>query len=235
MLVIDDRENERLQHKLIAALGDAKYSTKGKAAVKRLSVGDYALGDWLVEAKEINDLYKSILGVGRNGRTIVNQLVDLCQSTDTPILAVYGTQLKPYFRKRAGPKIVAAEKAKMRRVIKSFKMTLYVRFPNIRLIEFATMDDFVEWLTVSHTRKEIEKSISPQKKSKSVNKDPRVAALAGVAGITEKMAIEILNEFGSLTELLRKRTNQKRLMGVRGVGKGIAKRLLDLREEWEPQ
>tara|TARA_R100000458_G_C8264925_1_gene240082 strand:- start:1121 stop:1822 length:702 start_codon:yes stop_codon:yes gene_type:complete len=233
MLYIDDRENERLQHKLIAALGDAKYSTKGKASVKRLSVGDYALGDWLIEAKEINDLYKSILGVGRNGRTIVNQLVDLCQSTDTPILAVYGTQLKPYFRKRAGPKIVAAEKAKMRRVIKSFKMTLYVRFPNIRLIELSTMDDFVEWLTVSHTRKEIEKSISPHKKNKTINSDSRIAALSGISGITETMAKEILDEFGSLTELLRKRTNQKRLMKVRGIGRGIAKRLLDLREDWK--
>lgn len=44
------------------------------------------------------------------------------------------------------------EIAKMNRVIKSFKMVAYSHFPKLRIIEFVNMEDFVEWLQVSHLK-----------------------------------------------------------------------------------
>ena len=69
MLVIDDRENELVINKIQYRMGD-------DCVVKRLNSADYVIGDLGIEAKEINDLYRSIMGIGRS-RTIVGQLVDL--------------------------------------------------------------------------------------------------------------------------------------------------------------
>tara|TARA_R110000824_G_scaffold196246_1_gene379385 strand:+ start:14932 stop:15660 length:729 start_codon:yes stop_codon:yes gene_type:complete len=236
MIYADDRENEVLLHKLIASLGDRQHDPKGNIIIKRLPVGDYAIGDWLVEAKEINDLYRSILGLGRNGRTINHQLNDLCETTENPILLIYGTQLKPYFGKRVSPKVVAREVAKMRRVIKSFKMTMYLRFPKLRCVDFATMDDFVEWISVVHTRKTMKKTLTADPTTyhiaKTADKDPRIIALTAIPGVTQRIANDLMDTFGSIPKMLRTKTRLKAVMGVRGVGRVLAKRILSLRENW---
>ena len=90
MLYIDDRENDKVKHKILLRLGDKKHDPKGEAEVRRLKSADYIMGDWGIEAKEINDLYRSILGIGRT-RTIAAQLADLSASFDVPMLVVYGT------------------------------------------------------------------------------------------------------------------------------------------------
>ena len=114
MIYADDRENEKLLHKLYVACGNRKVDPKGEVMTKRLQYGDYMLGEWVIEAKEINDLYRSILGIGRNGRTINHQLHELSESCDKPFLAIYGTQLKPYFRgRKAKANEISREIAKM--------------------------------------------------------------------------------------------------------------------------
>ncbi len=58
MLVIDDRENEIVIEKIQRRMVN-------DCVVKRLISGDYIIGDMGIEAKEINDLYRSIMGFGR--------------------------------------------------------------------------------------------------------------------------------------------------------------------------
>ena len=60
VVFVDDRENDLVKHKLIARMGDRKTDPKGAVEIKRLTVADYVIGDWGIEAKEINDLYHSI-------------------------------------------------------------------------------------------------------------------------------------------------------------------------------
>jgi len=234
MIYADDRENDALLHRLYVAAGNRKTDPKGNVLVKRLPHGDYQIGDWLIEAKEINDLYRTILGIGRNGRTINHQLSELCEVAEKPFLAIYGTQLKPYFKGRK-PKAheMRKEIAKMNRVIKSFKMVAYSHFPKLRIIEFVNMEDFVEWLQVSHLKKQIGKTLTVAKRTKSLPTDPRLLALMGVQGITEEIATSLLNKFGSIPNLLKTKVRIKDLMAIRGVGRVTARRLKELRTTWK--
>ena len=132
-LIVDDRENDKVIHKLIMRLGDAKTDPEGKVWVTRLKTGDYIIDDWIIEAKEINDLAKSITGQGRS-RTIAAQLRDMCNFAEkkkmVPWLTVYGetTDLKPWVARRFGKgkkrsmaqdKTIA--KVRMKNKIKTFK------------------------------------------------------------------------------------------------------------------
>jgi len=235
VVYIDDRENPALIHLLLGRLGDAELSSKGAGKVKRLATGDYVIGSWGVEAKEINDLYRSILGIGRN-RNLTQQLADLCDAYEYPILAVYGSQLKPYFTRGTSKKTVAQEVMKMKGVIRNFKLNLYARFPKVRYIEFATMEDYVDWIVTSHTKLTISKAIATQKRirrSGDFSEDYRAVMLATIPGVTLDSAHALLKEFGSLRNLLLKKTNKKALTKVRGISNPTAERILSIREDYE--
>jgi ERCC4-type nuclease len=232
MLLVDDRENKKLIHKLTIKLGDADTEKNGQMKVCRLKSADYVLGDWGVEAKEINDLYHSILGHGRS-RTIVGQLKDLCQNFDKPMLVVYNTKLKPFIKgnRRPTAKDLAMEKARMNAVIKSFKMTMHQRFPNLHFMQLDTMDDFVEWLETNLRQQKIAKvkpSMLP-KRNPIKAKDDRLSVLM-LSGISYDQACDLLDHYGSLTIILRKGTKQKEMMEVSGISRKQAKRILALRD-----
>ena len=74
MLYIDDRENPVVSKAIVAILGDREVDGKGNSVVKRLSTGDYVMGKWGIEAKEINDLYRTILGIGRNRNNLFSKM-----------------------------------------------------------------------------------------------------------------------------------------------------------------
>lgn len=231
MITADDRENEKLLHRLFVKVGNRKHDPKGQCVVKRLKTGDYLIGDYGIEAKEINDLYRSILGIGRNGRTVNHQLAELCEAVEYPILAVYNTTLKPYFKGRKPKRQeVAREILRQQRVIKSFKMTLYSKFPKVRLIEFSDMDEFVEWLAILNMNSAMRGKFTPV--IKDLPDDPRLRALMSIQGINEKIATDILKQYGSLPELLKAKTTQKDLMKIKGVGRTIARKIKELRHAW---
>ncbi len=234
MLLIDDRENEKVVNRLLMRLGDYDQDkASGRAQVRRLKSADYVIGDWGIEAKEINDLYRSILGIGRT-RTVVDQLNDLHDNFDCPMLVVYGTQLKPYVHgRKLDKRAMAIEISRMKKTIKHFKSTFYNRFPEIRYMEFATKEEFIDFLVNSHTQKQINSSAYKQHKFRRVKKvDNRVATLATVRGITIEIAEDILKEFGSLPNLLKKKTTQKQLMEISGMTRDKAKAVLALREDY---
>jgi len=231
MLMVDDRENPKVVNKLLMRMG------ADTVKVCRMASADYRIGKWGIEAKEINDLYRSILGIGRT-RTIVAQLRDLQESCENPMLLVYGTKLKPWVQgtRRPNAKQLAMEMARIKKVIHQFKITFYQRFPKIKYMEVLSMDDFVEWLVVNHTQDGMALSNHHPDIIHSVKKfdmDPRIAALSTIQGVTPATAEKLLEKFGSLPAILRSRTTQKSLMEVQGVGRKRAKDILALRNAYE--
>ena len=234
MLLIDDRENQKVINKLLMRLGEEN------TQVLRMASSDYRIGSWGIEAKEINDLYRSILGLGRNGRTIVHQLRELQEDFDNPMLVVYGTKLKPYVHgARPSAKQIAIEMSRMKKVNQQFKMTFYQRFPKIKYMELTTMDDFVEWLVINHTQTQVKEATGLNVMEKEIrnaadmsNLDPRVAVLCSLKNISVQNAEDLLKEFGSIPKLLMSKNTQKSLMEVRGIGRYTAQTVLKLRDNY---
>ena len=240
MLLIDDRENPKVIDKILMRMGDAKLDSKGQARVLRMKSSDYRMGDWGIEAKEINDLYRSILGLGRT-RTVVDQLKDLEREFENPFLAVYGTKLKPYIPGgRPTARLMAIETARMKKVIQQFKMNFFQRFPNINYMELATMDEFVNFLVMNHHQIDVKSKIGVsklpldiQKEITKTNLDPRIKILSSLDGITPRHAEDLLEKFGSIPKLLSARTTQKSVMEIEGLGREKAKRILGLRDNYQ--
>ena len=233
-MYVDDRENDLVIHKLIARMGDKKVNPAGLMQVKRLPSADYIMGEWGIEAKEINDLYHSILGHGRS-RTIIGQLHDLQEAFEHPVLLVYGTKLKPFVRYKKGASI-PQEMAKMNRVINNFKQTLHLRFPKIHFMQVTSMDDFIDYIVNLHTQLRISGHSPPLDElkrlpSRSPNADPRLTVLSSLPGITVRMAKDLLTTYGSIPNLLRSRRTQADLMKIKGIGRAKAKMILTLREK----
>tara|TARA_R110001592_G_scaffold17510_6_gene73691 strand:+ start:1710 stop:2432 length:723 start_codon:yes stop_codon:yes gene_type:complete len=232
LLLIDRRENEKLIHKLIAKMGDHDQDPKGMAKVLHLKSGDYILGEWGVEAKEINDLYNSILGIGRS-RTIVAQLHDLCETFDKPFLVVYNRELKPWFHgRRPTARELSDQRKKMATVIKSFKMTMHQRFPKLHFLQLNTMDDFVDWLYTNYRQNVIAKVKTPiehQAEPTIRHHDSRIKTLMG-CGVTPEQAEKLLLKYSSIPILLRKNTKQKDMMKCARITRKQAKRILALRD-----
>jgi len=230
MLIVDDRENDLLKHKLLVAMGE-------HVKVKRLISADYIIGEIGIEAKEINDLYHSIMGHGRS-RTIIGQLHDLDESFERPMLVVYNTKLKPYVR-GGGRAAIAREMKKMHAVIKKFKQNFAIQFPNIQYMELSSMDEFVDWLNAMHHNLRIRKisTAEPAELAKKSNRnvDPRVAVLSAIEGVSERAAHDLLAHFGSIPRILRSRTSQRMLMEIDGIGRKRAKAILSLRERYPDQ
>ena len=230
MLLVDDRENPKVVNKLLMRMGSDKVN------VCRMKSSDYTMGEWGIEAKEINDLYRSIMGFGRT-RTIVDQLKDLQESCEHPFLVVYGTELKPFVPNgKPTAKALAIEMGRMKKVIKQFKATFYQRFPKIKYMEVTTMDEFVEWLVVNHTQQGLALHRLDIEERNAVKKsllDSRVQILSSVEGVTVGQAKDLLAEFGSIPNILRKGTTQKSLMSVNGISRRKARAILSLREHYE--
>jgi len=233
VLFIDDRENPKIVQKILVTMGDANLDKRGSAQIKRMQSGDYVIGQVGIEAKEINDLYHSIMGHGRS-RTIVGQLMELQDTFDEPMLVVYNRKLKPM---RNGRYLNGAEAVKelgrMVSVIKKFKQEFYARFPNIKYMEFDSMNDMVSFLSYFHFQKAISgiAPLPPSMKKEKQHPDNRVAALSAIKGLSIKNAVDLLDKFGSLPNLLRSRRTQKQLMAVRGIGRAKAKSVLALRKK----
>lgn len=237
MLLIDDRENPKVSNKILMAMGDAKLNDSGLAKMERLSVGDYIIPEvgWGVEAKEINDLYNSIIGHNRS-RTVNAQLVDLADNFEIPFLVVYGTQLKPFIRgKKPTRRDMAIQIERMNKTIKKFKETLHIRHPKIKFMQLDTMDDFVQWIKTNHTQM----LIAGKRKDNPFlaggimeEKDPRIRMLCGIPGITPIIATDLLAKFGSIKNILDKKITQKELMKTKGITRQRAKQLKEAGRTW---
>ena len=77
--------------------------------------------------------------------------------------------------------------------------------------------------------------LAPKKErsGRSGDSDPRIAALSGIAGVTEDIAKDVLSHFGGFKALLLSKANRKALTAIRGVNTPIADRILNLRTPYE--
>ena len=237
MLLIDDRENEAVSHRILMSLGDAKQDKNGQAKILRLETGDYVWGQTAIEAKEINDLYHSIMGHGRS-RTVNAQLIDMASNYEDCYLVVYGTKLKPYFGRgrRASRQEAAKQIARMQAVIRGWKAEFYLRFPNIKYMELPTKDAFIEYIVTNYRQAVIAQATSGVSKNNRLamkaDDDPRVRVLSAIPGITDRIAKDILNKYGGLKALLRTKTTQRELMSIQGVTRRKARAILELRRPY---
>tara|TARA_R110000787_G_scaffold262120_1_gene367451 strand:- start:317 stop:1039 length:723 start_codon:yes stop_codon:yes gene_type:complete len=237
VLFVDDRENPKVSNQVLMALGDNSLNESGQARLERLPVGDYTIPDmgWGMEAKEINDLYNSIMGHGRS-RTVHAQLVDLADNFDVAFLVVYGTQLKPFVRGRKPTrKEIAIQIQRMELTIKKFKETLHIRHPKIKFMQVDTMKDFVEWVKTNYTQMIIQgkRNNNPfLSGGVMAETDPRVRMLCGVQGVTPKIARDLLERHNSLSKILDKKMTQKELMKTNGVTRQRARLLKAASNLW---
>ena len=242
MLVIDDRENDRVAHKILMKLGDASKGGGGDALIRRLKVGDYVFGEWGVEAKEINDLYNSIIGRGRT-RTVNGQLSELADTFKTPIIVVYGNKWKPFVPGgKPSRKDIAIQIQRMEATVKGWKQQFHQRHPKVRFMQLATEDEFVDWIVANYRARKLSKSIGSVPigavKSQNTNgekKDPRVAMLTSLEGINSRIARDLLEKYGSIPKLLQAGTTQKSLMEIQGVSRNKARVILSLRDRWSDE
>ena len=96
------------------------------------------------------------------------------------------------------------------------------------------MDDFVTFLVTAHTQKLVIGVDKPVAQAPKIMSDhPQVLALSSLPGITQAHAVDLLEKFGSLRNILRLRTSQKDLMDIAGIGRKKAKDILSLREQYQ--
>lgn len=229
VLLIDDRENPKVINQLLMNMGDRSLDNKGQAKVCRMESADYVIGELGIEAKEINDLYNSIVGRGRN-RTINDQLIDLENSYKKAMLVVYGTELKPFIRGKATRQMYAQQMQRMKQVILNYKMEFHKRFPNIQYMQFDTMDEFTTFLHKAAMTESVSSVASSRLPKKS--SDPRIQALSSLPGISVKIAKDLLHHFGSIPRMMRSRVTQSEFMKVKGIGRQKARMLMRLRESY---
>lgn len=246
-LLIDDRENDRVAHKILIKLGDASGGGGGDALIRRLKIGDYVFGDWGVEAKEINDLYNSILGRGRS-RTVNGQLSELADTFKTPIVVVYGSKWKPFVPGgKPTRKSIAIQIQRMEATVKGWKQTFHQQHPRVRFMQLNTEDEFVDWIVAQYRQRKISKSIGnipigvkqslaqTRQQLAIVRSDPRIQVLTGMDGINTRVAKDLLSKFGSIPKLLQSGVTQKSLMEIKGVSRNKARKILELREGWKDE
>ena len=87
-------------------------------------------------------------------------------------------------------------------------MTLYSKFPKVRLIEFADMDEFVEWLAILNMNSAMRGKFKPVPRNQPPD-DPRLRALCSIQGITEPIAVEIMKKYGSLPNCSKQKRRKR--------------------------
>ena len=119
-------------------------------------------------------------------------------------------------------------------------MNYFQRFPNIKYMELATMDEFVNFLVMNHHQIDIKGKIGVSKLPSSIQKeiakkklDPRIQILSSIDGITVRHAEDLLEKFGSIPKILAARTTQKSIMEIEGIGREKARRILSLRDLYQ--
>jgi ERCC4-type nuclease len=105
-------------------------------------------------------------------------------------------------------------------------------------MELPTMEAFIDFLVLNHTQMTIDgqsglNRIPDFVRHREVkNADDRIKALSSIGGITNTMAIDLLEHFGSIPQILHSRRTQKDLMEVKRIGRTKAKKILDLRKKY---
>ena len=202
-IIVDDREP------LALAKGLEARGLKVKRA--RLLVGDVAIGGIGIERKTRNDLESSIV----DGR-LFNQLKGLKEGYDRAILIVEGTER---FERISRNALLAALSSLLLEGISVF----FTR----------SIEDTIEliyWIARKSVDKK-EHAVIVGRKPKSLD-EGILFITASLPGVGEKLAMALLNHFGSLKAIAN--ATKKELMGVEGIGDKKAEEIFKtFNEKWK--
>ena len=103
-------------------------------------------------------------------------------------------------------------------------------------MELPTKDAFIEYIVTNYRQALIAEATrgigKDNRKAIKADDAPRVKVLAALPGITDDIAKDILNKFGGLKQIMRAKTTQKELMGIKGMTRRKARAVLQLRQPY---
>jgi ERCC4-type nuclease len=213
MIYIDYREEKIGMPKLLDRLS-VPYT------IKNLEVGDYAIGDILVERKEINDYIGSLI----SGH-LEKQLYELSYNAELSYLVVEGyiSEALMYRKIKRAPYISSL-------VGSSFKRALYGKQGQIVTVNLESVYDTALFLKYLHDKVMKNEDRIPRlvrtKKMEWTNKDVMMYILTSFPGVGEKKAEALLLKFKSLKNIVN--ASLEDLASVEGFGLKRAKEFNDI-------
>jgi len=198
MIIIDNREPENIRKDL-------------DCIVKRLDVGDYIIGDLLIERKTPSDFFNSLFD-----RRLWTQLQNLKNAKGyIPLLIIEGN----IWRGLADRSINGGSNAlfgTFKTIIKSFR---------IPILQFDDSNDFKSFLRICDREEKRSSSIPlPVKKGRTLE-EQKVFALSHIRGISYKTAKSLLDRFGSIKKLSCAKNED--LILVDGIGDKLTKNIIE--------
>jgi ERCC4-type nuclease len=167
-----------------------------------LAVGDYAIGDRVVERKTVGDLHRSLVG-----ERLWSQVGALRRDPRRAYLLVEGADLDTG--------LVPARPLR--------GALLKVADNGIRLLRTDSPGDTALWLSVLARQEQHRASIKPRIGRRPIVKSP-VGLLSAIPGISTDQAKALITEFGSVVALAS--ASEKDLQAVPGIGPKRAQSLL---------
>ncbi|MEM0485372.1 MAG: ERCC4 domain-containing protein [Thermoplasmata archaeon] len=211
MIVVDDREKESVVVRQLQKMGV-------ELSFQHLEIGDYILGDVVIERKEVNDYVSSLI----DGR-LQKQLYHLSYHYPYSILIVEG-----YVEE-----VLLHRKIHRSAYLSSLASAIYKRAPEgqmgvVSVLTFPT--PFDTSLFLYHLHKKIEEGgvrlpVIVKKKG-SLMKERVVNIVCSLPGISEVKAKRLLQKFKSVHRIVN--ASVKELMEVDGIGEKTAKEIYEV-------
>jgi Fanconi anemia group M protein len=195
---------------------------KCKVEEKYLEVGDYVIGDIVIERKEGNDFISSV-----KDNRLWNQAGNLKQAKFPIICVIENNMWKTmYFsRSRYAHKMYFGAIAKL--------TTKY----GIPVITFSDEDDYLRFLErIDKQQSKDKEGVRPAPLMRKATR-PSVRlenSLCGAEGVSVKTSQDILKQFGTLKKVAN--ANVEKLQNIEGIGPKTAQNIYDLyHRKWTPK
>ena len=197
MIICDDREPENIRNEL-------------DCTIKRLDVGDYIIGDLLIERKTPLDFFGSLFD-----KRLWAQLQNLKDAKGyIPLLIIEGN----IWRGLADRSINGGSNTlfgTFKTIIKSFR---------IPILQFDDSNDFKSFLRICDREKGKSSIPLPVKKGKTL-KEQRIFALSHIKGVSYKTAKSLLDKFGSIKKLSN--IKEEDIVLINGIGTKLSKNIIE--------
>lgn len=195
MIIIDDREPLEIKDKI------------ENKKIERLEVGDYIIGDFLIERKSNHDFINSILS-----KRLWIQLSNMKHLEDyKSCLIIIENLWKPFANKKInyGDNMIFGA---FRTIIQSYQ---------IPILQFENNTDFILFLKICDKKKNKKKDFLPLPKKKTISiDDKKIMSLSYIEGISIKSSKKLLENFGSIKNISN--IDESEFLKLEGIGKKLA-------------
>ncbi len=181
-----------------------------KIELTDLEVGDYLIGNYIIERKTMDDLAASIV----DGR-IFKQLSALKSQSGKAIMVIEGNLID--FTKKLDLNVYSGI---LLSIIEDFDIPLIITNSSKETAEF-----FKAIIRRLNIKKDKYAKLRLEKKPMEL-RDIQKFVLAGIPGINKVLAEKLLNTFGTLSSIAN--ASPKQLMKVEGIGPQLARRIYEV-------